>query len=77
MGVPYRQYIREIYQHEGIRVGLNSAGNVQSDCSNALNPTTLDETAGADGQLKDLHGVISDLGIHLQCCTDSDNVVVP
>ena len=58
-------------------MGLNSASNVQSDCSNTLDPTTLNETTGADGQLVDLHGVVSDLGIHHQCCTDSDNVIVP
>lgn len=77
IGLSHPQYIREVNQHEVVRVGLNSAGNVQCDCSNALNPTTLNETAGADGQLEDLHGVISYLGTHLQRCTDSDNVVVP
>lgn len=76
MGVPYPQYVREINQHELVRVGLNSAGNVQSDCSNTLNPPTLNETTGADGQMVDLHGVVSDLGIHVQRSTDSDNVVV-
>ena len=76
-GIPYPQDIREINQHEGVRVGLNSAGNVQSDCSNALDPTTLNKTDRTDSQIIDLRGVISDLGTHLQRCTDSDNVVVP
>ena len=76
IGVSYPQDIREINQHEGVRVGLNSAGNVQSNCSNALDPTALNKTAGTDGQIVDLRGVISDLGTHLQCCTDSDNVIV-
>lgn len=77
MGISHPQYIREINQHESIRVGLNSTGNVQSDCSYTLNPTTLNETTGANGQLVDLHGMVSDLGIHVQCCTNSDNVIVP
>ena len=64
-GVSHPQYIREINQHEVVRVSLNSAGNVQSDCGNAFNSATLNETGGANGQLVDLHGVVSDLGIHL------------
>ena len=77
IGVPYPQDIREINQHKGVRVGLYSAGNVQSNCSNALDPTALNKTNGTDGQIINLRGVISDLGIHLQCCTDSDNVIMP
>lgn len=65
IGTPHPQYIREINQHVVIRVGLYSAGNIQSDCSNALDPSTLNETARANGQLVDLQGVVSDLGIHL------------
>lgn len=76
MRVSHPQYIGEIDQHESVRMGLNSAGYVQSDCSNTFDPTTLNEPAGTDGQLEDLHGVVSDLGIHLQRCTDSDNVIV-
>ena len=74
---PYPQDIREINQHKGVRVGLYSAGNVQSNCSNALDPTALNKTNGTDGQIIDLRGVISDLGIYLQRCTDSDNMVMP
>ena len=49
MDVSHSQYIREINQHKLIRMGLNSAGNIESNCSNALDPTTLNEAAGANG----------------------------
>lgn len=77
LDVTHPQYIRKINQHKFVRVGLDSTRNVQSDCSNTLDPTTLDEPARADGQLENLRGVVSDLGTHLQRCTNSDDVIVP
>lgn len=47
----------------GIRLGLDSAGDVKSDCGDTLEPATLNEAAGTDAQFEDLHSVVSDLAI--------------
>ena len=46
-----------------VRLSLDSASDVESDCGNTLEPATLNEAAGTDAQSEDLHSVVSDLGI--------------